>query len=272
MVVGFSVFMVGLSIGLYYAGISMGYLYLLMGVIVSAAVLPAALTLLWSKMNVYAATISPILGFFCAIISWLVYTKKTYGELTVETTGSNNPMLIGNVVALLSPCIFIPVLTYAIGPDNYDYESMRAIRKADDAEIAREANVELSRVPGEGDRNEEEETRKLNRAAKIARILTVTMTLIFLVIWPFPLYGTGYIFSKTFFTGWISVGIAWLFFSSAVVGLYPIFESRSTIIRTTKGIIRDLTGKGSTPAIDGEEASTTSGDEVVAEKVMVDKA
>lgn len=28
-------------------------------------------------------------------------------------------MLAGNVVALLSPLIFVPVLTYALGPQNY---------------------------------------------------------------------------------------------------------------------------------------------------------
>lgn len=41
--------MASFSTGLYYAGISMGYLYLLMGVIISGAVLPASLTLV-SKM------------------------------------------------------------------------------------------------------------------------------------------------------------------------------------------------------------------------------
>lgn len=33
---------------LYYIGVGMGYLYLLMGVIISSAVVPATLTLVWS--------------------------------------------------------------------------------------------------------------------------------------------------------------------------------------------------------------------------------
>lgn len=46
-VVGYGVFIATFSVGLWYAGISMGYLYLMMGVIISAAVLPATLTLIW---------------------------------------------------------------------------------------------------------------------------------------------------------------------------------------------------------------------------------
>lgn len=46
-VVGYGLFIATFSVGLWYAGISMGYLYLMMGVIISAAVLPATLTLVW---------------------------------------------------------------------------------------------------------------------------------------------------------------------------------------------------------------------------------
>jgi urea-proton symporter len=55
-----------------------------------------------------------------------------------------------------------------------------------------------------------------------------------------PMYGTGYIFSKPFFTGWVTVGIIWIFCSFICVGLYPIWESRATLTRVLGGI---LTGK-----------------------------
>jgi hypothetical protein len=136
-------------------------------------------------------------------------------------------MLAGNVVALLSPCLFIPLLTFAFGPDNYDYESMRAIRRADDHDVAQEAHVDLELVPGENRTSDAEETeqKQLSRAAFISRLITVIMTLALLVLWPMPMYGSGYIFSKKFFTGWVSVGIMWLFFSSYVLFL-PVFAMR----------------------------------------------
>ncbi|KAL0777348.1 hypothetical protein CaCOL14_006866 [Colletotrichum acutatum] len=57
-----------------------------------------------------------------------------------------------------------------------------------------------------------------------------------------PLYGTGYVFGKSFFTGWVVVGITWLFASVVMVVFLPIFESRSTIVRTTRMMFKDLFG------------------------------
>lgn len=68
--------------------ISMGYLYLMMGVIISGAVLPAALTLLWSRQSWAAATFSPPLALCCSLIAWLVTAKKEGGSLSVDSTGS----------------------------------------------------------------------------------------------------------------------------------------------------------------------------------------
>lgn len=269
MVIGFAIAMAAWSTGLYYIGISMGYLYLLMGVIISSAVLPATLTLMWSKQNWWAATFTPPLGFACSLIAWLVTAKKESGELTVATTGANNPMLAGNVVALLSPLIFVPVLTYAFGVQNYDWVSMKAIRKGDDHDLAAAAHVDLELIPGERRNSiadEEEEQAKLYKASRIARWMTVFMTLALLVLWPMPMYGSGYIFSKKFFTGWVVVGILWMFFSAFCVGLYPLWEGRKTSIRTFKAIYLDITGRGKPkPHIEGEGTETPT--EVLPEKM-----
>lgn len=58
-VVGYAVFIATFSVGLYYAGISMGYLYLMMGVIIGSAVIPATLSLLWGGQNVWAVSVMP---------------------------------------------------------------------------------------------------------------------------------------------------------------------------------------------------------------------
>ena len=113
-------------------------------------------------------------------------------------------MLAGNVVALLSPLIFIPVLTLAFGKQNYDWQSMKEIRRGDDSDLAAAAHIDLELTPGAASRSPEmdaAEQAKLKKAALIARSLTVFMTLALLVIWPMPMYGSGYIFSKKFFTG-----------------------------------------------------------------------
>jgi hypothetical protein len=203
-----------------------------------------------------------------------VTAKKEGGELTVDTTGANNPMLAGNVVALLSPLIFIPILTYALGPQNYDWVSMKMIRRSDDHDLAAAAHIDLEMVPGERRDSvikEEEEQAKLLKASKIARWMTVFMAIALLVLWPMPMYGSGYIFSKKFFTGWVVVGIIWMFFSAACVGVYPLWEGRKTSIRTFKSIYLDITGKQKPPkapvVTEGDSGAVTP-PEGLTEKVM----
>jgi SSS family transporter len=258
----FALIMAGFSTGLYYAGIGMGYLYLLMGVIISSAVFPGAMTLVWKGQNWIAAAASPVLGLAMSLIAWLVTTKTEYGEFTVETTGANYPMLAGNVAALLSPMVFSPVLTYVFGPQNYDYESMRAIRKVDDSDVAAAAHIDLELVPGENTSasEEEEEIRKLNKAAFLSRTLTIGMVICFLLLWPIPMYGSSYVFSKQFFTGWVVVGIIWLFGTAFGVVLFPLWEGRSSMVRVARLMFYDAMGR-KRAALDGrrEVEEETSG-------------
>ncbi|KAJ4413510.1 urea active transporter [Gnomoniopsis sp. IMI 355080] len=245
-VMGYAVFIATFSVGLHYAGISMGYLYLMMGVIIGSAVLPATLTLTWSGQNQWAAALSPPLGLALALVAWLVTAKKSCGNLGVDCTGSNNPMLAGNVVALLSPLVLIAILTLIFGLQRYDWKSMMQIRQGDDHDVAAAAHIVLENSAGgqsEATHQFEVEQKKLLQAGKLSKIITVVLTLALLILWPMPMYGSGYIFSKQFFTGWVVVGIIWIFCSLFAVGLFPVFEGRKTLAYTAKAIFLDLTGK-----------------------------
>ncbi|KAI5294239.1 hypothetical protein KEM52_004408 [Ascosphaera acerosa] len=242
----YSLIMAGFAVGLHYGGVDMGYLYLLMGVIISSAVVPICFSLLWKDQNAVAAAASPVLGLACALIAWLVTTKKQFGTFTVETTGANNPMLAGNVAALLSPLIFSPLLTFVFGRQRYDWESMRQIRKVDDSDVIAEAHVDIEQVPGQSDAtgvDMEEEARMLAKTSKIARCLTVAVALALIILWPMPMYGSSYVFSKPFFRGWVVVGIIWLFGTAFGVIIFPLYEGRQTMALTFRSMWRDVTGR-----------------------------
>ncbi|RYP29440.1 hypothetical protein DL767_006709 [Monosporascus sp. MG133] len=255
-VAAYGTIMAGFSVGLYYAGISMGWLYLWMGVMISAAVIPATLTLFWKRQNWIAASGAPVLGLICALIAWTVTCYKQFdGVLNVDTLGSDMPMLAGNVVALLSPIIFVPLFTYGFGADNYDWASMAAIKQADDVDPpAVSAAVEM----GPGDTagfvlvSPEQDMVKLNKASRLAKWLTVFMAASFLVLWPMPMYGSAYIFSKPFFTGWVVVGIIWLLGSSVAVGLFPLWEGRHSMIRVARGMLGRKTNMQPVEAVVGK--------------------
>ena len=117
-------------------------------------------------------------------------------------------MLAGNVAALCSPIIFIPILTYAFGRQNYDWVSMWNIRKVDDSAILRRSSVDPERRPSTAamhhravmraaaaDAESDAEQAKLKKSALIARSITVFMALAMIILWPMPMYGNGDIFS-----------------------------------------------------------------------------
>lgn len=269
-VVVFSFAMSGFATGLYYANISMGYIYELMGIIISSAVIPATLTLLSKHQNVVAATASPILGTGIAIMSWLVSTHTMYGSITVDNTFMDDPMLIGNIVALLSPLIFVPILTFAFGSQNFDWEILKSIERVDDsAEVESELEDLMPAVKEDSESNEklgpvkstvtevaeglvekdhlleraQAEEAHLKRASTIAGWCCLAMSVCLLVIWPMPMYGSKYVFSKEFFTGWVVVGIIWLFFSGFTVIVYPLWEGRHGIYTTLRGLYWDCSGQ-----------------------------
>ena len=56
-------------------------------------------------------------------------------------------------------------------------------------------------------------------------------------LWPIPLYGTSYIFSKQFFTGWIVVTFIWGFFGAITITLLPLWESRREILLFIRAVL-----------------------------------
>ncbi|SPN99956.1 probable DUR3 - Urea permease [Cephalotrichum gorgonifer] len=251
-VVCYAVAVAGIAVGLYYNGVSMGYLYVLMGVLISSAVLPATLTLMWDGQNPWAAALSPPIGAAMAITAWLVTAKKTCGALDVACTGQNDPMLAGNVTALLSPLVLIPVFTAIFGLAKYDWKSMMDIRRADEHD---EAAADEHAGEGEGDSGFQVEQKKLARALKLAIYITVFMTLALLILWPLPIYGSAYIFSKPFFTGWIVVSFIWIFVSVVLVGIYPAYEGRDSVLSTFKAMLGGGKKEKPTVVVEGEEVS-----------------
>lgn len=270
-VIFFSFAMSGFATGLYYANVSMGYIYELMGVIISSAVIPSTMTLLSKHQNAYAAALSPILGTSIAIMSWLVSTHTMYGAITVDNTFMDDPMLIGNIVALLSPLIFVPILTFAFGSQNFDWEILKSIERVDDTSELEEELVDIMPEVVEKEDNSVEkltpvkstvtevankvidsegllekaqhEEQLLKRASTIAGCICLFMSFCLLVLWPMPMYGTKYVFSRNFFTGWVVVGIIWIFFSGFTVIVYPLYEGRRGLYTTLRGLYWDCTGQ-----------------------------
>lgn len=246
-----------MAIILHEFGISLGWVYEFMGIVITGAVWPLTCTLMWSKQNWYAVVFSPILATICAIIAWLVCTSVLNdGTVDVDTTFGDYPMLAGNVVALLMPIPISVFFTY-LAPDNFDFALLKNGILLVDEEIvvATESDGEIVEVVEkkviENDMTDEE----MEDSADFAQLSSVVLTLVLIIIWPLPLYFGNYVFSTDFFRGWVSFSILWVWCSTAAVVVYPIVENWDSILYVFKGLIADATGA---PRSSGVEITTTA--------------
>jgi Na+/proline symporter len=99
----------------YYIGVSMGWLYVFMGVILGSGVAPIALCVTWSKANKWGCVGGSIAGFVAGIIAWLVTTSTlNHGVINVETSGGDYEMLAGNLASIGVGAIIAVVTSYIV--------------------------------------------------------------------------------------------------------------------------------------------------------------
>ncbi|CAG8557028.1 8624_t:CDS:2 [Acaulospora morrowiae] len=224
-IICFGIFMGALAIILKSTNIKLEYLYLLMGIISSPAVIPITFTITWRKQSRKTAIGASIIGILSGIFVWLGTTMIIYGEITILSTGKNHPMLAGNVTSLLVSLV-VTTIWSLISPDNFDFEQMHnALRTLDD---------DGTIVPQEPDR------ANLRKSFRFAVWCSFILTLILIIIWPLPMYFSKYVFSSEFFTFWVVISIVWAILGAYSVVIYPVYESRKSIYNVSYGILFDI--------------------------------
>ncbi|RDX54444.1 urea transporter [Lentinus brumalis] len=264
MVALFAIVMGLLGLIFFYIGISMGWLYEFMGVVLGSAVVPIAMCITWKKANKWGCISGAIAGFCVGVIAWLVTTSAlNEGSLTVTTTGGDLEMLAGNLASIGVGGI-VTVVTSLIWPDNFDFESTRAINKPshekappqgppsmDDTESEKKrGSTDVSLEPVSADDAAAEEERELdpvalNKSFNIAAWASVVLTLVMLIIIPLPLFFAQTVYGVGGLTAWVVIGMIWAFCSAISVVLYPLYESREALSVIGRGVIKDIFAKGS---------------------------
>lgn len=248
----FTLAMIGFAIGLYYGGVQMGWLYTFMGIVLGACVPPLSLCFYWKGLNWYSATLAAPISTGLGIMAWLVVTKTMYGDVSVANSGLDYPMLTGNLVSFGTPLPLMFIFQLIFGNDDFDWEELKNLQSVRDLPDEPPEGDQSALEKGSGPNMEmvladeaewEKEYQVLTRYAKWARGMCVFAALSLIIIWPMPMFGTGYIFSKQFFSGWVIVGIIWLFFSTFAVEILPLWQGREQIWHTLRGIWWDMTGK-----------------------------
>ena len=101
-IVVFGLVMGSFSIALAEIGLNLGWVYLFMGIVIGSAVVPLWNLMTWKKASGTGAVVAAWAGLALAIVGWLIAAKVQSGSISVDTLGTNEVMLSGNLIAILS--------------------------------------------------------------------------------------------------------------------------------------------------------------------------
>ena len=216
----YSVLMFGFGIGvlslsLFHIGLSLQYIYLSMGILIGSAVGPISLSLIWKKTNKLSASISALCGLLLGVFVWLFSSFSLYGNISVASTSHDIPLLLGNLTSFASGFVLV-ILGSLIKPDNFNY------------------NITKQRIVVAEERirsliKEDNDESLLKKGTIFGYKYGIFFTLILVVIWPLPLFFSGYIFSYEFFLFWILLSIVWTISAACFLIVKPIIESKREI-------------------------------------------
>lgn len=238
-IVAFGLLMGVLAIILFQIGLSLGWVYLFMGIAIGGAVGPIYMCLVWDKASATGAIAGAISGLVFGLITWLVTAAGLDGSVTVDTLGGNYPMLAGNLVSI-GLSVVVCVVISLIKPQNYTWDTTRQIKmiEEDGSHIIPETGPDSMEA--------------MNRAFKIMLWVGWGLSTLLILVWPLLALPAG-IFSQGYFTFWVVLSIAWGLLASVVGTFLPLWESRLSLQRIIMNLLH------CSPFTE-EDKSTTPGD------------
>ena len=198
-----------------------------MGILIGSAVGPISLSLIWKKTNKTSASLSALFGLLAGIFVWLFSAYSLYGNISVLSTSHDIPLLFGNLTSFATGFAFV-ILGSLIKPDNFNF------------------NITKQRIVVVEERirsliKEDNDENLLKKRTLFGYKYGIIFTLILVVIWPLPLFFSGYIFSFEFFLFWILLSIFWTLAAACFLIIKPIIESKreiSTVLSNLMIVIR----------------------------------
>jgi len=208
-------------------GLSLGFVYLAMGILIGSAVIPIALTITWSKTTRSGAVAGALIGVMLALLTWTsVAASEADGVVDIGSLGGAFPMLYGNVVAILSSGFICIVISLAQNK-KYDWAEMNTHMKIVEGDMSDQVKAEIAQAA------QDEET--LKKAFKFSVKGGGILTIICVVIWPLPLYFSGYVFDIGFYGMWVGIAIVWVSIAAFCIICIPIWEARGGFAKVASG-------------------------------------
>ncbi|GAX26385.1 hypothetical protein FisN_2Hu195 [Fistulifera solaris] len=256
-IVVFGAFMGVFSIILYEIGLNLGWVYLFMGVVIGSAVFPLWNMMTWKKASGTGAVIAAWSGLALAVTGWLVAATIQSGEISIDALGTNEVMLSGNLIAILSSGFIHYVYSVFIDPQDYDFATL-------------DASIKLVEDDRRGLTEAEKDPRVLEKAERWIVRRGYVLTLVLIVIWPLLSVPAG-VFSKSYFAFWVLIAMCWGFGAAIIITVLPLSESSDDINMVLSGAVNAMLGKEPVRPAAAMAAAGKADDDATPEKEMVEE-
>nr|AIE99763.1 urea active transporter [uncultured marine thaumarchaeote KM3_11_C04] len=208
-------------------GLSLGFVYLAMGILIGSAVIPIALTITWSKTTRSGAVAGALIGVMLSLATWTgVAASEADGVVDIASLGGAFPMLYGNVVAILSSGLICVVISLAQNK-KYDWAELNPKMQIVEADMTESVKAEIAKA--------EQDEATLKKAYQFSLKGGGLLTIICVVIWPLPLYFSGYVFDIGFYGLWVGIAMVWVSIAAFCIIGIPIWEARGGFAKVASG-------------------------------------
>jgi urea-proton symporter len=254
------------SIALFELGLSLGWVYSFMGILIGSAVVPLWNLMTWTNASGTGAVVAAWGGLFLAIVGWILAAKVQSGVVSVDTLGTNegtifnlhyvltkgvldipdlepfflclcfnaSAMLSGNLIAILSSACIHYIWSVWIDPQEYDF-----------SELDRHISLVEHDEPTLSD--DETNSKLLDHNEQWIKVRGVILSVVLVIVWPLLSLPAG-VFSQAYFSFWVLVSLAWGFGAAFTMFMLPLIESSDDIFNAVHGIYCLIMKKGTSKA------------------------
>lgn len=223
-IVVFGLVMGAFSIALNEMGLNLGWVYLFMGIMIGSAVVPLWFLMTWDKASGTGAVIAAWGGLALSLTTWLIAASVQSGSVSIATLGTNEVMLSGNLVAIISSGLIHAGYSMMF-PQDFDFTTL-------------DSKIKLVENDTSGLTSEEQDPEMLEASSKWIVSRGWVLTIVLVVIWPLLSIPAGK-FTKDYFAFWVLVAIAWGFGAAIIITFLPLYES----IEEMTGVVKGISGK-----------------------------
>ena len=173
------------------------------------------------------AVAGALIGVMLSLATWTgVAASEANGVVDIASLGGAFPMLYGNVVAILSSGLICVVISLAQNK-KYNWDDMNPKMQIVEADMTESVKAEIAKA--------EQDEATLKKAYQFSLKGGGLLTIICVVIWPLPLYFSGYVFDIAFYGMWVGIAIVWVSIAAFCIIGIPIWEARHGFAKVAGG-------------------------------------